>query len=78
MQTTTTETASVLVIVPNHAPEDRQVQVGTTVGQLAGELGLDGSAQAFGAMNEVLSPDHEITAETEVINYVVRLAGAVA
>jgi hypothetical protein len=77
---TATQTASVLVIAPGRAAEEREVAVGTTVAELAEKVGLpaDAGMQAFGSMNERLGAEDAITAETEVVNFVVRLAGAAA
>lgn len=74
---TETQTTSVLVIAPGRATEDREVTVGTKISELAEELGIE-AAEAYDAMNQKLDGDAEITPETEVVNFVVRLAGALS
>lgn len=77
-QQNTNTTLTVLTIVPGRGAEERQVAPGTTVAQLAGELGIADADRiaALDGMSEALGPDSEITETTEVVNFVYKLAGA--
>jgi hypothetical protein len=74
---TNTQT-QVLAIVPGRGAEEVAVEAGTTVAQLAEQLGIEGSERisALDGMSEALGPNSTITAETEVVNFVYKLAGA--
>jgi sulfur carrier protein ThiS len=75
---TTTETVLVLAIVPGQGAQEVEVARGTTVAQLAGQLGIQGAERiaALDGMSEALGPNSEITETTEVVNFVYKLAGA--
>jgi sulfur carrier protein ThiS len=75
---TQTQTISVLAIVPGQSTEDVQVAPGTTVAQLAEQLGIEnaGRISALDGQSEAIGPDSEITEQTEVVNFVYKLAGA--
>lgn len=74
----TQTTVSVLTIVPGRGAEEREVATGTTVAQLAAEMGLADAERisALDGMSEALGPNSEITENTEVVNFVYKLAGA--
>lgn len=77
MTTTATETVEITVLAPNRNTETRPYPVGTTVQAIAEDLGLPtDDVQAFDAMGDALTGDDAISAESEVVNFVVRLAGA--
>jgi len=78
MSPDTQTTINVLTIVPGRGAEEREVSIGTTVSQLASEMGLEGAERisALDGMSEALGPNSEITESTEVVNFVYKLAGA--
>jgi hypothetical protein len=80
MPPVTTQTTEIMVIVPNRDATEVTVEVGTTIGELAVQLGLP-TNQEIAALDE-MSTKHPastrigIDAHPAALSFVYRLAGA--
>lgn len=70
-------TSSILVIRPNHDPQEVQVAAGTTVAQLAAQMGVPDAARmaALDEMGSAIGPNDPVTG-TSVVSFCYKLAGA--
>lgn len=75
---TQTQTVTVMVVRPNASPEELTVAAGSTVADIATQLGLPDGAN-LPALNvntgDVIRPEGQIT-EDAVLSYAYKLAGA--
>jgi hypothetical protein len=69
---------TVRVIQLGQTPRDMTVEAGTTLADLAAQLGVPGAEHisALDATMEPIGPNHAITPETGVVNLCYKLAGA--
>lgn len=78
MSTQTTTSVNVIAIIPGQGAQEVAVAPGTTVGQLATQLGIEGGERiaALDGMSNAIGANHVITEATEAVNFVFKLAGA--
>jgi len=78
--TTESNTISVLVVAPGHEAQEVEVSEGTTVAELAAEVGLENaeSLPAVDEMGNMMKPTDVIAPDSGTISYVFKLAGASA
>lgn len=74
----TDNVARTLVIVPGREAQEYDVAAGTTVGELAAQIGLPNAntIPAYDGMNTLMESDVTINENTEVVNFAFKLAGA--
>lgn len=73
-----TATIKVLAIVPGRGATEHYVEPGTTVAQLATQLQLPDAERltALDGVSEPIGPNDVISDDTQVVNYIYKLAGA--